>query len=165
MASSAKPCLHDWRWSTGSPVTGSFGVGVGIGPLGVGRSAGRLGDAPRSWDAPANTKAIAAATPTAATTTVLAARRCARRVRGSASKRYEILVRTHVVPRIGKVRLDRLRPYHLQRLVDEMLGTVAPATAHKCYAVMASSLTQAVRWAADLSLTSDRRRAAMRSPS
>jgi integrase len=68
------------------------------------------------------------------------------RIRPSTWERYEILVRTHVVPRIGRVRLDKLRPNHLQRVVDEMLETLAPGTAHKCYAVMASSLTQAVRW-------------------
>jgi hypothetical protein len=43
----------------------------------------------------------------------------------------------------GRYASTDLRPHHLQRVVDEMLGTVALATAHKCYAVMASSLTQA----------------------
>ena len=68
------------------------------------------------------------------------------RVRPSTLERYETLVRYHVVPCIGRVRLDKLRPHHLQRVVDEMLETLAPGTAHKCYAVMASALTQAVRW-------------------
>jgi integrase len=52
------------------------------------------------------------------------------RVRPSTLARYQTLVRHHIVPRIGRVRLDKLRPHHLQRVV----------------AVMASSLTQAVRW-------------------
>lgn len=68
------------------------------------------------------------------------------RVRQTTWERYEILVRPHVVPRIGRVRLDKLRAHHVQRVVDEMLETLAPGTAHKRYAVMASSLTQAVRW-------------------
>jgi integrase len=68
------------------------------------------------------------------------------RIRPVTWERYEILIRAHVVPRIGKVRLDKLRPHHLQRVVDEMLATRAQGTASKCYAVMAGSLTQAVRW-------------------
>jgi integrase len=38
--------------------------------------------------------------------------------------RYESLVRVHVVPRIGKVRLEKLRPHHLQAVLDGMLAKV-----------------------------------------
>jgi integrase len=69
------------------------------------------------------------------------------RVRPGTWSRYEGIVRVHVIPRIGRVRLERIRPHHLQRVVDEMLAAGAsPASAVKCHRVMASALGQAVRW-------------------
>jgi integrase len=61
--------------------------------------------------------------------------------------RYESLVRVHVVPRIGRVRLSKLRPHHLQATLDSMLADGAsPASVVKTHNVMKSSLKQAVRW-------------------
>jgi integrase len=45
------------------------------------------------------------------------------------------------------VRLERIRPHHLQRVLDEMIAAGAsPASVVKCHRVMASALGQAVRW-------------------
>lgn len=50
-------------------------------------------------------------------------------------------------PRCGRVKFAALRPYHLQRVLDDMLTAgAAPASVVKCYVVMSSSLKMAVRW-------------------
>jgi integrase len=69
------------------------------------------------------------------------------RVRPETWDRYENLVRVHVLPRAGKVKLERLRPHHLQHVLNEMIaGGAAPASVQKCHRVMASALKQAMRW-------------------
>lgn len=61
--------------------------------------------------------------------------------------RYEGLVRVQIVPRVGRVRLAKLRPHYLQAALDAMLGDGAsPASVVKTHVVMKSSLKQAVRW-------------------
>jgi integrase len=61
--------------------------------------------------------------------------------------RYESLTRTHVVPRVGRIRLSRLRPHHLQAALDSMLADGASAASVvKMHNVMKSALRQAVRW-------------------
>lgn len=60
---------------------------------------------------------------------------------------YEGAVRVHIIPRIGRVKLAKLRPTHVQRVLDEMTAAgAAPATVHKAYQVLSSALRQAVRW-------------------
>jgi integrase len=62
-------------------------------------------------------------------------------------ERYESLVRVHIVPRCGRVKLGNLRPHHLQAVVDGMLADgAAPASVVKAKIVMGSALAQAVRW-------------------
>jgi integrase len=69
------------------------------------------------------------------------------RVRAKTLQRYEGLVRVHIVPRIGRVKLNALRPQHVQSVLDSMLADGAsPASAHKAYQVLAMALRQAVRW-------------------
>jgi integrase len=69
------------------------------------------------------------------------------RVKDETWARYENLARVHVLPRAGNVKLEKLRPHHLQRVLDQMLAQgAAPASVHKAYRVMAGALRQAVQW-------------------
>jgi integrase len=53
----------------------------------------------------------------------------------------------HVIPRIGAVRLGKLRPAHVQKVVDGMLAAgLAPRTTAQAYRTLFASLRQAVRW-------------------
>ena len=61
--------------------------------------------------------------------------------------RYEQLLRLHVVPEIGKVRLVRLSPQHLQRLYAGRLEAgLSPASVVQLHAVLRRALGQAARW-------------------
>jgi integrase len=67
------------------------------------------------------------------------------RVRPSTCRRYEQLVRVHIAPAIGGVKLSQLRPHHVQAVVDSMDGA-APASIVQCYIVLSGALKQATRW-------------------
>lgn len=66
---------------------------------------------------------------------------------------YESLIRVHIAPELGDVKLRDLRPEHLQRFYNEKLasgatrreGGLSPRTVHYMHAVLHSSLKQAVR--------------------
>jgi integrase len=71
----------------------------------------------------------------------------ATRVRPSTLKRDEQLVRVHVVPLIGGMRLSAIRPLHVQKVVDGVAAKDRSAgTQVLVYRVLASSLAQALRW-------------------
>ena len=59
---------------------------------------------------------------------------------------YRVAVRRHLVPNLGKHRLDRLRPEHLERLYRRMIEAGAkPATAHQVHRTARTALGEAVR--------------------
>jgi integrase len=69
------------------------------------------------------------------------------RIRESTWVRYEQLISSDVLPVIGAVRLGRLRPNDVQRVVDEMVSKgLAARTVVQGYRVLSSALSQAVRW-------------------
>jgi integrase len=69
------------------------------------------------------------------------------RVRPRTHLRYTQLLTRHVLPRIGAVRLGKLRPAHVQQVVDAMLaGGMAPRTTAQAYRALSGALRQAVRW-------------------
>jgi len=69
------------------------------------------------------------------------------RVRQATHERYGSLLRRHVIPRIGRVQLSKLRPVHVQSTLDAMLADgLSPRTALHAYRVLSSALKQAVRW-------------------
>jgi integrase len=71
----------------------------------------------------------------------------ATRVRPSTHERYCSLMRRHVEPRIGRIQMSKLRPVHVQSVLDGMLGDeLAPATVLQAYRVLFEALRQAVRW-------------------
>lgn len=69
------------------------------------------------------------------------------RVTPSTWRRYEELVRLHLISRCGRVRLDKLRPHHLQSALDGMLADgAAAASVVKVHRVASQALRHAVRW-------------------
>jgi len=71
----------------------------------------------------------------------------ATRVRPTTHERYVSLMRRHVLPRIGRVQLSKLRPMHVQAVVDGMVADgLAPRTTIQAYRVLSSALRQGVRW-------------------
>lgn len=68
-------------------------------------------------------------------------------LRPTTRKRYEELLRLHVLPALGRTRLDALRPDALQRLYAAKLDAgLAPRTVHHIHRVLHTALNQAVRW-------------------
>jgi integrase len=71
----------------------------------------------------------------------------ATRVRATTLRRYEALLRVHVVPRIGDVKLSKLRPAHVQSVIDAMISDgAAAASVLQAHRVLSSALGQALRW-------------------
>ncbi|HEU5001542.1 MAG TPA: tyrosine-type recombinase/integrase [Actinomycetota bacterium] len=69
------------------------------------------------------------------------------RVRPETWARYENLIRIHVVPELEALKLSRVRPAHVQRVLDRMAsGGGAAASVTQCYRVVSGALRQAVRW-------------------
>ena len=62
-------------------------------------------------------------------------------------RRYEQLLRVHVVPVIGSLPLDKVRPLHVQEVYKRVLQEGRSArTALHCHRVLRQALQQAVRW-------------------
>ena len=61
---------------------------------------------------------------------------------------YEHLVRLHIVPSLGRVRLAKLTPQHVQSLVTLKVreGHLSPRTIQYMHSVLRAALNQAVRW-------------------
>lgn len=67
---------------------------------------------------------------------------------------YRFLLKTHILPFLGHLKLSRIQPAHLNRLYSDMLssrkdgreGGYSPATIKRCHAVASSMLETAVRW-------------------
>jgi integrase len=69
------------------------------------------------------------------------------KLRASAFRGYEQLVRIHLVPKLGHVKLDKLSPAAVQAFQNQMLESgLAPATVRYARAVLRVALGQAVRW-------------------
>lgn len=59
---------------------------------------------------------------------------------------YSDLVRLHVRPRIGHLRLDRFKPLQVQQMVNGIATDVGVSTANKPRRVLYRALKQAVKW-------------------
>jgi integrase len=61
---------------------------------------------------------------------------------------YEHLVRLHILPTIGRVRLAKLSPQHVHSLITRKTreGRLAPRTIQYMHSVLRAALNQAVRW-------------------
>jgi len=68
-------------------------------------------------------------------------------VRQSTFDRYESAIRLHIKPALGKLKLKKLTPLHVQGFYQDRLDAgLAPATVHKLHAILHQTLDQAVRW-------------------
>ena len=52
----------------------------------------------------------------------------------------------YVIPKVGKVKLEKLTPLHLQRMVSELADEIGVPTANKARTLVYAALKQAVRW-------------------
>src|SRR5215208_6540690 len=68
-------------------------------------------------------------------------------VRTSTYERHEQIVRLHLKPALGRVKLSKLTPAHVQGLYRDKLDSgLAPATVQKIHAVLHKALNQALKW-------------------
>lgn len=69
------------------------------------------------------------------------------RIRPSTYRRYEQLVRTFLIPQLGKVRLSQLKPMQVQGVLNRASGSgLKPMTVHHIRAVLRTALNDALRW-------------------
>jgi integrase len=67
-------------------------------------------------------------------------------VRDNTLSGYRVAVTVHLIPGLGKHRLDRLEPEHLEKLwVRMMRNGSAPGTAHQAHRTLRTALNEAVR--------------------
>jgi integrase len=68
-------------------------------------------------------------------------------VRTSTYERHEQIVRLHLKPALGRVKLSKLTPAHVQGLYREKLDSgLSPATVQKIHAVLHKALAQELKW-------------------
>jgi integrase len=68
-------------------------------------------------------------------------------VRTSTYERHEQIIRLHLKPALGRVKLSKLTPAHLQGLYrDKPDSGLSPASVQKVHAVLHKALAQALRW-------------------
>jgi integrase len=68
-------------------------------------------------------------------------------VKATSYRAYESQIRNHIVPALGKVRLSRLTPAHLQALYAAKLREgMKPASVRQIHAILHKALEQAVRF-------------------
>jgi integrase len=68
-------------------------------------------------------------------------------VRQSTFDRYVIAVRVHIKPALGRLKLKKLTPTHVQSLYQDKLDAgFAPASVNKLHVVLHKALSQAVEW-------------------
>ena len=59
---------------------------------------------------------------------------------------YREQAERYVIPKVGKVKLEKLTPLHLQRMVSDLADEIGVPTANKARTLMFAALKQAVRW-------------------
>src|SRR5215213_1792769 len=68
-------------------------------------------------------------------------------VRTSTYERHERIVRLHLKPALGRLKLSKLTPAHVQGLYRDKLDSgLSPATVQKIHTVLHKALTQALKW-------------------
>jgi len=68
-------------------------------------------------------------------------------VRQSTFDRYEIAVRVHIKPALGRLKLKKLTPAHLAGFYQDRLAVgFAPASVNKLHVTLHKALDQAVKW-------------------
>jgi integrase len=68
-------------------------------------------------------------------------------VRQSTFDRYESAVRLHIKPALGRLKLKKLSPAHVQGFYQDRLDAgLAPASVNKLHTILHKALSQAARW-------------------
>lgn len=68
-------------------------------------------------------------------------------VRRSTYERHEGIIRTHLKPALGRIKLKALTPAHVQGFYRDRLDSgLSPATVNKIHAILHKSLSRAVKW-------------------
>ena len=68
-------------------------------------------------------------------------------VRASSYRHYEQMLRIHIVPELGRIRLKDLSPAHVQQLLNRKSKSgLSPRTVGHIRAVLRDALNQALRW-------------------
>jgi integrase len=68
-------------------------------------------------------------------------------VRQSTFDRYESAVRLHIKPALGRLKLKKLTPAHVQGFYQDRLDVgLAPASVNKLHTILHKALSQAVKW-------------------
>jgi len=70
----------------------------------------------------------------------------AHRVRPYTLHRYAEEVDLHIVPALGRIKLDKLRPEHLSTFYRQKSETLAASSVRRLHAVIRRALNVAVRW-------------------
>src|SRR6266851_2112090 len=69
------------------------------------------------------------------------------RIRSQTFKSYEVNVRVHLKPALGRLRLDQLGPSDIQDLIDQKVKAgMAPKSVHYMHGILRNALNHAVRW-------------------
>lgn len=67
-------------------------------------------------------------------------------VKPRTAEAYRHSVERHIIPRIGRKRLDKLTPLDVQGMVSDIASSAGTRTANMCRTVLFSALKQALRW-------------------
>jgi integrase len=68
-------------------------------------------------------------------------------VRESTFDCYEVICRRHIILALGRIKLSKLTPIHVQDFYRDRLDSgLAAASVHKCHTVLHKALGQAVKW-------------------
>ena len=70
----------------------------------------------------------------------------ARTLKPSTIEQYRLCIDRHINPRIGHIRLGKLKPLQVQRLVGDVADAAGPAPAAKCKIILHGAFKQAIRW-------------------
>src|SRR5690606_25259372 len=68
-------------------------------------------------------------------------------VRPATWKSYAWLVNTHIIPHLGRVKVQKLQAKQLHNLYhNKLLGTISPASIRKLHVLINDALNRAVTW-------------------
>ena len=67
-------------------------------------------------------------------------------LRPSTAGNYSDVIRCHIIPELGHIRLQVLKPLHLVRLYADRSKTLSPARVQKIHRVIHKALADAVKW-------------------
>ncbi len=74
-------------------------------------------------------------------------------IRARSYERYEAVIRLHIIPSLGKVKLSKFTAQQVDKLMREKQeGGLAPKTVSFIHGVLHTALDKAVEWAFDVTI-------------